>query len=278
MVTCFKNHLRGYDVILATLGAYSKDICRNCIGLSGAQTKVIKGLKKLKMDLEKFPIPEMEKEKILLSVESFFKGAEDLQLAEEVSCQKTAGQCKIGSGCFPLGALELMNQITEPTILPEKEVSKMAKLICQTCGAEEPVPIVHWGPGISGPEIDKLYCPCLPEGHTEKIDMPKHCDKPMKYVKWQRRKAVVEKEITIYTASTCPFCKAAKEDLDRKGIKYKEIDVSKDAEGLEKMARPSGKRLVPVMVNGENVTIGFGGTWGVWQSSGQLEIDIDFCL
>ena len=143
MVTHFKNQLRGYDVVLATLGAFSEDICRNCIGLSGAQTKVIKGLKKLRMDLEKSSIPEMEKEKIFICVESFFKAAEGLKLAEEVSCQKTAGRCKIGSGCFPLGALELMNQVTEPTVLPKKEVSKMAKLICEACGAEEPIPVVH---------------------------------------------------------------------------------------------------------------------------------------
>ena len=143
MDTYFKNQLRGYDVVLATLSAFSEDICRNCIGLSGAQTKVLKGLKKLGMDLEKSSIPEMEKEKILIGVESFFKAAEGLKLAEEVSCQKTAGQCKIGPGCFPLGALELMNQIIEPTILPEKEVSKMAKLICEACGAEEQVPVVH---------------------------------------------------------------------------------------------------------------------------------------
>jgi len=143
MVTHFKNQLRGYDVVLATLGAFSEDICRNCIGLSGAQTKVIKGLKKLRMDLEKSSIPEMEKKKIFICVESFFKAAEGLKLAEEVSCQKTGGRCKIGPGCFPLGALELMNQVTEPTVLPEKEVSKMAKLICAVCGAEEPVPVVH---------------------------------------------------------------------------------------------------------------------------------------
>jgi len=57
----------------------------------------------------------------------------------------------------------------------------MAKLICEACGAEETVPVVHCGPGISGPEIDKLYCPA--EGHTENIEMPKHCGKPMKYIK-----------------------------------------------------------------------------------------------
>ena len=143
MVTYFKNQLRGYDVVLATLGAFSEDICRNCIGLSGAQTKVIKGLKKLGMDLEKSSIPKMEKEKLLISIESSLKAAEGLKLAEEVSCQKTAGQCKIGPGCFPLGALELMNQITEPGIPPEKKVSKVAKLICEACGAEETVPVVH---------------------------------------------------------------------------------------------------------------------------------------
>lgn len=143
MDTYFKNQLRGYNVVLATLSAFSEDICRNCIGLSGSQTKVIKGLKKLRMELEKSSIPEMEKEKILIHAESSLKAAEGLKLAEEVSCQKTAGRCKIGPGCLPLGALELMNQITEPTILPEKEVNKMAKLICVVCGAEEPVPVVH---------------------------------------------------------------------------------------------------------------------------------------
>ena len=143
MDTYFKNQLRGYDVVLATLSAFSEDICENCIGQSGAQTKVIKGLKKLRMDLEKSSIPEMEKKEILIGIESFFKAAEGLKLAEDVSCQKTAGQCKIGTGCFPLGALEMMNQITEPTIQPEKEVKKMAKLICEACGAEEPVPVVH---------------------------------------------------------------------------------------------------------------------------------------
>jgi len=143
MVKYFKNQLRGYDVVLATLGAFSEDICRNCIGLSGAQTKVIKGLKKLRMDLEKSSIPKMEIEKLLISIECSLKAAEGLKLAEEVSCQKTAGQCKIGPGCFPLGALELMNQITEPGIPPEKEVSKVAKLICEACGAEETVPVVH---------------------------------------------------------------------------------------------------------------------------------------
>lgn len=57
------------------------------------------------------------------------------------------------------------------------------RLVCGICGTEMAVPIVHCGPGILGLETDKLYCPCLAEGHTENIEMPKHCEKPMKYVK-----------------------------------------------------------------------------------------------
>jgi len=56
MATYFKNQLRGCDVVLATLQAFSNDICRGCIGLSGARTKVIKGLKKLRIDLDESSI------------------------------------------------------------------------------------------------------------------------------------------------------------------------------------------------------------------------------
>lgn len=140
----FKNQLRGYDVVLATLQAFSKDICRRCIGLSGAQTKVIKGLKKLKMDLDNSSIPEDDKKEIMVHIDSSEKIANAIEVEEECECQKTAGNCKIGPGCLALGALELMKEITEPALKAEEaEVSKVAKLVCDKCGAEEPVPVVH---------------------------------------------------------------------------------------------------------------------------------------
>ncbi len=55
----------------------------------------------------------------------------------------------------------------------------MPKLVCESCGAEEDVLVVHCGPGIPGADPNKLYCPM--EGHTESIDIPKHCEAPMKY-------------------------------------------------------------------------------------------------
>lgn len=181
----FKNQLRGYDVVIATLQAFSKDICRRCIGLSGAQTKVIKGLKKLRMDLDMTSIIDNDRKEILAHIDSCEKVADAIEVEEECECQKTTGNCKIGPGCLSLGALELMKEITEPVLkVGEEEVSKVAKLVCEACGVEESVPVVHCGPGIvSGSETDKLYCPCLPEGHTENIEMPKHCGKHMKYVK-----------------------------------------------------------------------------------------------
>ena len=65
----------------------------------------------------------------------------------------------------------------------EEGVIKVPKLVCENCGAEEPVPKVHRGPGVvSGSETDKLWCPCVEEEHTENIKMPRHCGELMKYV------------------------------------------------------------------------------------------------
>ena len=144
MVTYFRNQLRGCDVVLATLQAFSQDICRGCIGLSGAQTKVIKGLKKLRMDLEGASILEDEKNEATVHIEACEKIANAIEVEEECECQKTTNNCKIGPGCLALGALDLMNEITEPAVKAEaKEVIKVAKLVCAECGAEEPVPKVH---------------------------------------------------------------------------------------------------------------------------------------
>ena len=143
MVTYFRNQLRGCDVVLAALQAFSQDICRGCIGLSGAKTKVIKGLKKLRMDLEA-SIPEDRKNEVTVHIEACEKIASAIEVMEECECQKTTDNCKIGPGCLALGALDLMNEITEPALkAEEKEVIKLAKLVCVECGAEEEVPVVH---------------------------------------------------------------------------------------------------------------------------------------
>ena len=66
-------------------------------------------------------------------------------------------------------------------------------------------------------------------------------------------------ETVIYTIPGCPYCAAAKDDLRQRGVPYREIDVAGDATALEEMIVLSGDTMVPVIVEGSNVTKGFGG-------------------
>lgn len=53
-------------------------------------------------------------------------------------------------------------------------------------------------------------------------------------------------KIEIYTKQTCPYCDRAKQLLNHKGVKYKEIPVDQDPQALEDMlSRSLGRRTVP---------------------------------
>ena len=52
--------------------------------------------------------------------------------------------------------------------------------------------------------------------------------------------------VEIYTTPSCPYCHAAKRLLDRKGVPYAEIDVSRDPGLRQAMTqRANGRRTVP---------------------------------
>jgi glutaredoxin 3 len=51
-------------------------------------------------------------------------------------------------------------------------------------------------------------------------------------------------EVTMYTTTTCPYCRNAKRLLDAKGISYKEIDV-RSVDVKNEMVSRSGRRTVP---------------------------------
>jgi len=64
------------------------------------------------------------------------------------------------------------------------------------------------------------------------------------------------KKIEIYTTSHCPFCVKAKSLLNKKKIKFSEIDVSNDEALREKMSvMASGARSVP-QIFADNIHIG----------------------
>ena len=53
-------------------------------------------------------------------------------------------------------------------------------------------------------------------------------------------------EIVIYTTSTCPYCRRAKELLQKKNLPYQEISVDGDYDARSKMAdRANGRTTVP---------------------------------
>ncbi|NFV81957.1 glutaredoxin 3 [Magnetospirillum aberrantis] len=62
-------------------------------------------------------------------------------------------------------------------------------------------------------------------------------------------------DIEIYTTLVCPYCVRAKRLFDKKGVTYREIDVSHDGGLREAMtARAGGRRTVPqIFIDGEHV-------------------------
>lgn len=58
--------------------------------------------------------------------------------------------------------------------------------------------------------------------------------------------------VEIYTTPICPYCHAAKRLLQKKGVTYSEIDVSRDPGLREAMTRRAmGRRTVPQIFVGE---------------------------
>ncbi|HVW23554.1 MAG TPA: glutaredoxin domain-containing protein [Candidatus Saccharimonadales bacterium] len=63
--------------------------------------------------------------------------------------------------------------------------------------------------------------------------------------------------VTVYSATWCAFCHAAKDYLDRIGVKYTDKDVEADpAAGLEAFNK-SGQRAIPVLDIGGDIVLGF---------------------
>jgi glutaredoxin-like YruB-family protein len=66
-----------------------------------------------------------------------------------------------------------------------------------------------------------------------------------------------QKRVTVYSTPTCSWCTTLKRHLDQHGVRYKEIDVSKDQKAAEAMTRKSGQQGVPQTdINGQMI-VGF---------------------
>ena len=67
-------------------------------------------------------------------------------------------------------------------------------------------------------------------------------------------------DITIYTKPGCPYCSAAKDDLQRRAVPYTEHNVQADRAALREMLELNGnRRQVPTIVQDGRATVGFNG-------------------
>lgn len=67
-------------------------------------------------------------------------------------------------------------------------------------------------------------------------------------------------DVIVFVKPGCPYCAAAKDDLQQRGIHYTERNVTADQTALRHMLELNGgQRRVPTIVQGDQVTIGFQG-------------------
>ena len=77
-------------------------------------------------------------------------------------------------------------------------------------------------------------------------------------------------EVIIYTTNTCPYCVRAKALLDRKGVKYQEINVEETVEREKMIIKTGGKRTVPQIFIG---TFHVGGCDDLYELDKRQELD-----
>lgn len=65
--------------------------------------------------------------------------------------------------------------------------------------------------------------------------------------------------VVVYTAPGCPHSQAAVADLRRRGVRFREVDVTTQPGALEELARLTWEHRLPVVADHERVTIGWQG-------------------
>ncbi len=63
--------------------------------------------------------------------------------------------------------------------------------------------------------------------------------------------------VIVFSTPTCTYCNAAKRYFRERGIKFKDVDVSRDTVAARDMLRRSGQQGVPVIDIGGKIVVGF---------------------
>jgi glutaredoxin 3 len=65
------------------------------------------------------------------------------------------------------------------------------------------------------------------------------------------------KPVTVYTTDRCSLCLSAKALLERRGVRYQEINLSRDPDGRAELQRVTGMFSFPQVLIGEQLIGGF---------------------
>ncbi len=63
--------------------------------------------------------------------------------------------------------------------------------------------------------------------------------------------------VIVFSTPTCSFCNMTKKYFREKGIKFRDVDVSRDMTAARDMVRRSGQQGVPVIDIGGKIVVGF---------------------
>lgn len=63
--------------------------------------------------------------------------------------------------------------------------------------------------------------------------------------------------VIVFSTPTCPHCRHAKQYLKTKGVRFTDVDVSRDMRAARDMQQMSGQQGVPVIKIGSHVIVGF---------------------
>jgi len=64
-------------------------------------------------------------------------------------------------------------------------------------------------------------------------------------------------KVILFTSTSCSWCHKVKEYLRQNGIRFKDVDVSKDKSAMEDVVRKTGQMGVPVLLINNKPVIGF---------------------
>ncbi len=73
----------------------------------------------------------------------------------------------------------------------------------------------------------------------------------------RERKQGKQPRVIVFSTPTCSYCNLAKKYFRQKGVRFRDVDVSRDAAAAKDMQRRSGQTGVPVIDIGGKVIVGF---------------------